>query len=968
MNQTSGSIDRVPVRGAVTFALTICFLAVGTYARSESLFELSPDSFEKPHMIVGGTTEWVQGAGRYGGPALQIAPMNGESRVSCQFFSKPQLIPVFDRFRVEAWVKAPNAGGEIELEFCDARTTIGTPFASPFALTRDWRYLAYDIGWPSEFRAEAFNVRVTTRGSGEILISDFRFVQADTLLRLADLLEPVETLAQLLITRDGVEITQIPRALLRKFSDEPSSPEAEGFFGIEKRENRRILVVDKSEGRFVLTAEPMRIPVGLESFFGTARFSGPLDSAPTLVFRQYGGKGPINETQSPPLPTPQPKSAYHESHEPHERTQRGQGRDRNRGNPDTNKEESGSAAQHFVAMGGDGRESSADRLVLMFSFPSAAGTYRMESLSVTPSFATTAMPSVTFFVDQVGYEAGEPLRFIVATKEFPDGADAAYRLVDARGNARGGRLTSLGRAIGQRESDWGSYYFEGVVPAPAPGTYTLDVTTKGQTASVDPIRVAPQLRLKETGELAYRFYYYQRCGCEIPGWHGPCHMDDGRLPDGGHADVTGGYHNAGDFHKHLGDNTPVSVYAMVRAYRDQQKFFDQRDTDGNGRADLLDEAVWGADWLKKMVNPKTGGLWTNVTNDIDYHGIPERDTDGKPGTNDDRVINTDDPGDLGALVIAAWAALAQFVPEKGYLEAAHQAWDAYEERMLEGYEPRQIVAALELYKATQDEKYLRAAEKVVANALRLQDAQGWFAAQPDGPPVFRIVDEGTIPAALALYALEQRKGSVPPSTAGARPAQRPGARPAQRPDATDAEAGRDTEVKESLRRYFAWSFRMADNPFGLVRGYTGGEPFYFKSREDWFGGSNSQYCSVAWAAYLAARVFKDDAEFSAQLRAHAANQIHWILGMNPLRLCMFEGKGNLERIYFHHLYAEIPGHPRGAVPGAIPNGIIREPGNADRPWFDLREKPGSPPGAESAEPWLPHNAYYLLALAAQDTD
>ena len=204
----------------------------------------------------------------------------------------------------------------------------------------------------------------------------------------------------------------------------------------------------------------------------------------------------------------------------------------------------------------------------------------------------------------------------------------------------------------------------------------------------------------------------------------------------------------------------------------------------------------------------------------------------------------------------------------------------------------------------------------------------------DGGPVFRIVDEGTIPAALARYALARPKSPLAGS------------------------------VKRSLSDYFRWSFRMGDNPFRLIRNYTGEQPFYFKSQEDWFGGANSAYASTAWAAYLAARVFDDDLAFRRELESHAANQVHWILGMNPLNLCMFEGKGNSDRIHYHHLYALIPGHPRGAVPGAIPNGIIRTPGNADRPWFDLRSEAGAPPGAQSAEPWLPHNAYYLLMLSA----
>ncbi|NUN98483.1 MAG: glycoside hydrolase family 9 protein, partial [Candidatus Omnitrophica bacterium] len=116
---------------------------------------------------------------------------------------------------------------------------------------------------------------------------------------------------------------------------------------------------------------------------------------------------------------------------------------------------------------------------------------------------------------------------------------------------------------------------------------------------------------------------------------------------------------------------------------------------------------------------------------------------------------------------------------------------------------------------------------------------------------------------------------------------------------------------------------------------------------------------------LSARTFEDEPAFAGLLRAHAANQVHWVLGLNPLDLCMLEGVGSSSRIHYHHLLAESPDHPRGAVPGAIPNGIAREPGNSDRPWFDFRDKIGSLPGAETCEPWLPHNAFFLLMLSAE---
>jgi hypothetical protein len=411
-------------------------------------------------------------------------------------------------------------------------------------------------------------------------------------------------------------------------------------------------------------------------------------------------------------------------------------------------------------------------------------------------------------------------------------------------------------------------------------------------------------------------------------------MDDAKLPNGSHVDVTGGYHSAGDFHKHMGDNAPVSVYGMARAYDARKRFFDAIDRDANGRSDILDEALWGADWLRKMVDPKTGRFRANVTNDIEYYGLPDQETDGISGTADDRVIGVSDSPDHGPFAIAAWAVLSRHVQGSGHLNLAEKLWAAYEDKALQGHDPRYVVAALELEHSTGLAKYRSACHRLVPDLLALQDRQGWFASRPNGGPEFRIVDEGTTPAALAYYALAEPDSPL---------------------------VGR---VKEVLRRYFTWSLRMGDNPFGLIRSYTGGEPFFFKGREAWFGGGNSQYCSTAWAAYLASQVFRDEPEYSRRLRNHAANQVHWILGINPLKLCMFEGKGNSNRIWYHHMFVEVPNHPRGDVPGAIPNGLTRDPSNADRPWFDLRSAVGSLAGAESAEPWCPHNAYYLLMLSA----
>lgn len=832
------------------------------------------------------------GAGRYGGPALEVRS-DPAAGASC-LFEEPRLLVAPNRYRVEAWVKATGHSPKISLVQYDASTGDECRRYSLVFLDDSnradsgakWRYGACDLAWEDEHKVFPINIELSAHGK-DFLVDSLSVVGLDSLVSNGDF-TAIEAASE------EKDVINVPRGWRRKYGGPARDKEAEGSFLVEKTERGSMLLVQKSEGAFALLAMPMTAPGDVQGFAARATLAASSDLMPSLALLQYGRQGLQHECRATKvLRLP---------------------------------------GETILSTGPVEREPSADRIHLLLRFPREAGAYRVRSVEVVALGGQDA--DLTILVDQVGYDSSEPFRFIVATQLFPTSGIGEFSMKGAGAQTYTGPLVALGRAVGQDAGDWGAYYFEGVVKGLAPGTYALQATLGNQAGSLDSITVGPQLRLHETGEPAYRFYSVQRCGCEVSGWHGPCHMDDAILPDGTHVDVTGGYHNAGDYHKHMDDNTPVSVYGMVSAYAASKDFFDGIDRDKNARADLLDEAIWGAEWLRKMVNPKTGHIWMNVTNDIDYYGIPENDTDGIVGTGDDRVIGTADPWSLGAFTIAAWAVLSRHIPDTTYLHDAEKLWAVYEDRILGGHNPRHVFSALELYQATGNETYLSAAKQVTHNLFALQDEEGWFAQGPGGGPMFRIVDEGTIPAALARFALEQ----------------------------PDSELGR--RARECVKRYFHWSFTMGDNPFGVIRHRADGQPFYFKGRDGWFGGNNSAYCSVAWAAYLASRVFQDEPDFSRLLQAHATNQIRWILGMNPLNLCMFEGKGNSERIRYYHLYAEIPGHHRGAVPGAIPNGIIREPGNADRPWFDLRTGTGTLPCPESAEPWLPHNAYYLLMLSA----
>ena len=86
----------------------------------------------------------------------------------------------------------------------------------------------------------------------------------------------------------------------------------------------------------------------------------------------------------------------------------------------------------------------------------------------------------------------------------------------------------------------------------APGRYVAETVINNRTYYSPPFEIDDELLLAKTGDIACRFFYYQRCGTAIPGFHAACHLDDARLYDGGHRDLTGGWHDAGDYNKYSG--------------------------------------------------------------------------------------------------------------------------------------------------------------------------------------------------------------------------------------------------------------------------------------------------------------------------------------------------------------------------------------------------------------------------------
>jgi hypothetical protein len=535
-------------------------------------------------------------------------------------------------------------------------------------------------------------------------------------------------------------------------------------------------------------------------------------------------------------------------------------------------------------------------------------------------------------VNQVGYELAGLKSLVVATNFFPERrAGAAVDIVSAQGE----RVVSLplrcaGRIHDGRPDDWGGYYWRADFSRlQQPGAYRAIARIGGIEGESPPFEVADKVLLRETGNLGVDFFFVQRCGFEVPGWHKACHLDDAKLPDGNHLDATGGWHSAGDYNKIMyeyGDGGVV--YALLAAYGLAPKHWAQFDRNRDGVPDILDEAEWGARLVAKMQIPDSGGLYNTISQGLGRTWMkwspPELQTDNIVGTEDDPVIQEGEGN--SPLVIGGWARLSALLKERGvkndYLERAVRLWNHATGGGTQVGSPLLLMSAMELHRVTGEWAYVDYARRSAESLLASQTTKGRLRG------AFGSYGEVTA-GALALFALNYPYEPL------------------------------SDEVGWALPKWVAFAASTADNPFGLSKQQVGEHDFFFEPTSAL--GHNWELLQRAWAGLLIYRLMGDE-----RALRFATDQVDWIMGKNPYGLCMFEGRGAFNPPRYHHRYDSIPGHERGAVPGCVPNGFVRSAAGLDQPGFDLSRtrKERDHPSYRTSEPWLVHNLWYLLALSA----
>jgi hypothetical protein len=546
-------------------------------------------------------------------------------------------------------------------------------------------------------------------------------------------------------------------------------------------------------------------------------------------------------------------------------------------------------------------------------------------------------------VNQVGYEAQGAKSLVVATNFYPtDSNQGTIEIVSDSGEVLfSAALLCGGRVHDGEASDWGYYFWRADFSSlSAPGRYRAVATIGGTRGESYPFEIGDGLLMNRLADLGVEFFFVQRCGFDVPGWHKACHLDCALTPDGRtHFDAVGGWHSAGDYNKLMYENGDGGCsYSLLTAYLTMPDAFSGKDRNDDGILDVIDEALWGGAFVAKMINPATGGLYRDVMQGPGRNWTkwspPEEHTDNIIGTADDPIINNADGEGSSPLAIGAWARMSEILKkrniENDYLDTAARYFDHLTKGGTETGSPHVMLSSMDMHTVTGEQRYLDFARASVENILDGQVVTGRLKG------AFGDFGEWNA-AAIAVFGLTYPADPLTP------------------------------RIKRALDDWVEFALTTADNPFGLSKQSVSLDPakdYFFNP--SYVLGMNFLQLGRAWAGGLIYRLTGD------QRALHfGADQIDWVMGKNPHSLCMVEGAGSLNPNWYHHRYSTIPGKERGAVPGAVPNGMVINLVGLDIPGFDVSWPSAGDegimrrdrPSFRTSEPWLVHNMHLLLALS-----
>ncbi|EGR9013579.1 TPA: glycoside hydrolase family 9 protein [Vibrio parahaemolyticus] len=474
--------------------------------------------------------------------------------------------------------------------------------------------------------------------------------------------------------------------------------------------------------------------------------------------------------------------------------------------------------------------------------------------------------------------------------------------------------------------------------------------------------VGEHILLNQTLSDVIHYFKSQRCG-------GVFDQQDRQVPvlnANQTVDVHGGWYDAsGDVSKYLShlsyanylnpQQTPMVVWNILKGL---SLLEGSEDIAAFTRTRLIEEALFGADFLVRMQNEK-GFFYMTVfdkwSKDTAQREICAYET--QLGHKFDDYQAGFRQG--GGVTIAALAAASRLgvhgeydqqkyrnAAENGYWhlkEHNTQYLNDGEENIIDEY--CALLASVELFKATKETRYLEEsrlwAQRLVARQMSDEQIQHFWSANQDGSrPYFHAAEAGLPVIALCEYlAIED--------------------------DSVQTES-----VKRIVNRACEFEIKISNkvtNPFGYPRQYVKGvneskrDAFFVAHNNEsgyWWQGENARLGSLATMAYLAQPHITSQ-EIQQQLSVFAQDALNWIVGLNPYDMCMLDGHGRNNPDY-------LPQYGFFNAKGGVCNGITGG-------FEDEEDIAFNPPAQKDdmlqnwrwGEQWIPHGAWYLLAVMSQ---
>ncbi|MFH4561653.1 glycoside hydrolase family 9 protein [Vibrio diabolicus] len=558
--------------------------------------------------------------------------------------------------------------------------------------------------------------------------------------------------------------------------------------------------------------------------------------------------------------------------------------------------------------------------------------------------------------NHIGYEHLGPKKAIVQTEQ-PHLSSYTAQLICATTEQT---VATFAVEEQGKVANWhqGYFYLIDFSPFTDSGDYFLQVEDTRSSS----FTIGEHILLDQTLSDVIHYFKSQRCG-------GIFDQQDRQVPvlnANQTVDVHGGWYDAsGDVSKYLShlsyanylnpQQTPMVVWNILKGL---SLLEGSEDIAAFTRTRLIEEALFGADFLVRMQNEK-GFFYMTVfdkwSKDTAQREICAYET--QLGHKFDDYQAGFRQG--GGVAIAALAAASRLgihgeydqqkyrnAAENGYWhlkEHNTQYLNDGEENIIDEY--CALLASVELFTATKETRYLEEsrlwAQRLIARQMSDEQIQHFWSANQDGSrPYFHAAEAGLPVIALCEYlAIED--------------------------DSVQTES-----VKRIVNRACEFEINISNkvtNPFGYPRQYVKGvneskrDAFFVAHNNEsgyWWQGENARLGSLATMAYLAQPHIASQ-EIQQQLSVFAQDALNWIVGLNPYDMCMLDGHGRNNPDY-------LPQHGFFNAKGGVCNGITGG-------FEDEEDIAFNPPAQKDdmlqnwrwGEQWIPHGAWYLLAIMSQ---